>query len=325
MATLITGAGMVGVQVAQGLVQRGEKAILFDLFPQMDNIRAIVDVTKIKVVRGDILEPLDLMKVMKEEGVDRVIHTASLFGLRRGMQEKPLAGIKVNILGTANVLEAAKIMALKRVVFTSSQHVASRPLALSEEQLLGEDFSFACLSGRSPYFYSTTKLACEQLGLNYFDNFGVDFVAVRFSGVFGPWKGAVSGGGGEKMKELVTAALIRKPITLDEKHSWLGKIDVVYSKDAANSTILACYANNPKNRVYNICMGRPYDLLEIVKFLHKLLPKSKVRLKGGKEKVLPPMRFMDISKAREELGYKPQYDMEAALKDYIDWLKSNPA
>ena len=78
MAVLVTGAGLVGSQIAQMLVEMGERPILFDVAPPMDNLRRIVDLSRVKLIKGDILEPFELMKVIKEEGVDRLIHTARL-------------------------------------------------------------------------------------------------------------------------------------------------------------------------------------------------------------------------------------------------------
>lgn len=127
MVTMITGAGMVGCQIARILAEQGERPVLFELAPQMDNIASIVDLARIKVIRGDVLEPLEIMKVVEEEHIDRIIHTATLFGLTVGMQQRAYAGVKLNIMGLANILETARLMKVKRVVFTSSNTVYLRP------------------------------------------------------------------------------------------------------------------------------------------------------------------------------------------------------
>lgn len=323
MAVLITGAGLIGCQAAHILVERGETPVLFDISPQMHNIARILDPAKVRLIRGDVLEPLDLMKVIQEQGIDRIIHSATLFGLTAGMQQKPHAGIKLNIMGTANVLEVARLLGIKRVVFTSSSTVYLRPLPLLKGETLTEDFPVMTLSGRSPNVYATTKLACEQLGLNYWDIFGVDFVAVRFAAVFGPWRGPVSGVVGARIQDVLEKVLSGAPAILSEETMWPGPMDVVYSKDAAMSTVLACFAKEPKTRVYNVSMGRTYRAAEVGETIKALLPKANISVKetGQAEMVgytLPPQP-MDLSRSRAEIGYEPHYDMKSALADYLEW------
>jgi len=325
MAVLITGAGLVGSQVAQRLVEMGEKPILFDVAPSMDNLERIVDLSKVKIVRGDVLEPFELMKVIQEEGVDRLIHTAAV--MTTVMRERLFTGIRINVMGMANILEVARLTNLKRVVLTSSNTVYFGALPYFKGDLWSEDFPIMCLSGRSPFPYATTKLFCEQLGLHYHDIYGLDFVAVRFAGVFGPWKTPV-GVTSEIMAETIKRVLKEKLVVLKKNLSWSGKLEAVYSKDAAHSTILACYAEKPQQRVYNISMGEMYSHPEVVEILKKLNPQIGIQVDeivgeyfGG----LPPMpqQPLDISKAREELGYEPEYKMELAIKDYTAWLKAD--
>ncbi len=326
MAILITGAGLVGCQAAQRLVQRGDTPILYDLAPQMDNIGSIVDLTKVKVVKGDLSEPLELIGVIKKEHVDRIIHTAAF--MTAAIAERPATGIKANLVGMINVLEAARIMGLKRVVFTSSNTVYLGAVPYIKSELLTEDFPTMFVSGRPRWIYATTKLACEQLGLNYWDIYNVDFVVVRFAGVFGPWKAGLSGVITNVMRGITEKFLTEREIVLDKNLTWSNGSDFVYSKDAGYSTILACFAENPKSRVYNISMGQLYTDGDVAEILKKLNPQLQIEIKEVAEEhfgpqAAAPMPLLDISKAREELGYEPEYKMEAALKDYAEWLKSN--
>lgn len=325
MGVLITGAGLVGCQAARILVEQGETPVLFDIAPQMDNIARIVDPAKVRLVKGDVLEPLDLVKVVKEQDIDRIIHTATLFGLTAGMQQKPHAGIKLNVMGTANVLEVARFYGIERVVFTSSSTVYLRPLPLLKGKTLTEDFPVMTLSGRSPNVYATTKLACEQLGLNYWDCFGLDFVAVRFAAVFGPWNTPASGVIGARIQNVVEKLLSGEPAVLSEETMWPGKMDVVYSKDAALSTVLACFAKQPETRVYNVSMGRTYTGIEIGGLLRALLPKADITVKetGQPDTVgyITPPQSMDLNTSRREIGYEPQFEMKSALEDYLEWLQ----
>ena len=120
MAILITGAGLVGSQIARLELERGERPVLMDVVPQPAALAEIVDVNKVGLVKGDVLNPLDLAKVIKEEEITRVIHTAANPMLTVGAQQSPYTAIRLNIVGTVNVLEAARIFELERVVFCSS-------------------------------------------------------------------------------------------------------------------------------------------------------------------------------------------------------------
>ena len=103
MTVLITGAGLVGCQAAERLVQRGETPVLFDMAPQMDNIKRIVDPNAVKIVKGDLCEPLELMAVVERENIDRIIHTAAF--MTTSNAERPAVGIKANLVGLLNILE----------------------------------------------------------------------------------------------------------------------------------------------------------------------------------------------------------------------------
>ncbi|MFC2068934.1 NAD-dependent epimerase/dehydratase family protein [Chloroflexota bacterium] len=326
MAVLITGAGLIGCQAAHQLVERGETPVLFDSAPQINNIGKIVDIAKIKIVTGDVSESLELMGIIEKEKIDRIIHTAALMTI--AMTERPATVIRANIMGMVNILEAARIFGLKRIVFTSSSTVYRSALPYPKTELLSEDFSTMFSSGRPIWMYATTKLACEQLGFNYLDTYHVDLVVVRFVGVFGPWVTAVSGTTGKVMREITEKFLTEPGVVLDKNFTWSGKSNFLYSKDAAYSTILACFVDNPKSRIYNIAMSKSYSLADVVKFLKEINPQVVVEIKeviegyfGPTPQQLTPT--LDIAKARSELGYKPQYEMASALEDYTQWLKAN--
>lgn len=326
MAILITGAGLVGCQAAQELVKRGEVPVLFDIAPQMDNIKRIVDPSKVKIVKGDISEPLELIAVVEKEKIDRIIHTAAY--MTAAIAERPAMGIKANLMGIVNILELARIKGLRRVVFTSSNTVYLGALPYLKSELLTEDLPTMFLGGRPRWIYASTKIAGEHLGLNYQEAYGVDFVAVRFAGVFGPWKSGIAGVVTNVIRGITERFVTERKIVLDKRLTWTGKSDFVYSKDAGYSTVLACFAESPKRRVYNIAMGESYTSKDVAEILKKIDPGLEIELHEVTEEhfgpqAVAPMPALDISKAREELGYEPKYKMETAIEDYAAWHKSN--
>ena len=120
MTTLVIGAGLIGSQVARILVERGEKPVLMDVAAQREAIGEIVDLAKVTLIAGDVLRPLSIVDALRTHDITRIAHTAANPLLTLGAQSEPYAAINLNIMGTVNVLEAARITGLKRVVVSSS-------------------------------------------------------------------------------------------------------------------------------------------------------------------------------------------------------------
>lgn len=328
MSVLVTGAGLVGSYAAARLMEMGERPVLYDVAPSWENLRRVPGLEKAEVVRGDILDFPDLARVIKEKGVDRIVHTAGL--LTAAARERPYTAVKVNILGTANILEAARTLGMARVVFTSSATVYYGSFSAPGEEPQGEDFSLRVLSQRPRGVYPTTKLAGEHLGLNYRDFYGVEFVALRFAGVFGPWQGPVSGLPGMALKELAERPMGESVVRIGRHLVWPGKEDFLYMKDAAQSAVLACFAS-PKafgeaSPVYNVSMGQWYEFEEVLEILQEVYPQVEFQVVEGGEATAGgypqvPKKLLDLSRARQELGYRPEYPMGEALLDYRRWLE----
>ncbi len=328
MTTLITGAGIVGTLAAKRLIDMGERPVLYEIAPQMANIASYIDPNKVKLIRGDILDLPDLLRAIKGENVDRIIHTASF--LTAAVRERPYAGAKVNLFGTMTILEAARLTNIRRVVFCSSNTVQMGTYWEPSTKPFIEDFPMTAISGRPRSVYGVLKLASEWIGLDYFERYGVDFVAVRFAGVFGPWKGVPSGLPTRMMKEFIEKPLAGKPVYIDDPTlTWSGYEELVYAKDAANSTVLACNATDPVSRIYNITMGRAYTFDELLKIVGKKFPGTKidvVKINPGAVGGYPYKREQptDISRARSELGYEPEFGtFEKAIEDYAEWIRVN--
>src|ERR1700733_13567726 len=174
MTTLVIGAGLVGSQIARVLVDSGETPVLMDQAAQQEALGEIVDLARVRLVEGDVLRPYTLIQVIREHGITAIVHTAANPLLTLGAQRDPAAAIQLNIMGTVNVLEAARGMKLARVVVSSS-NVLSHYLTGGEG---GGDPAKEEAFPRPNTFYSTTKQAVENLGLNYARHCGVDFAAV---------------------------------------------------------------------------------------------------------------------------------------------------
>ena len=89
MAILIIGSGLVGSQIARILVEEGERPVILELAPQPEAVADIVDPKRIEIVQGDILNPLDIVRVIREAKITRIVHTAANPLLTLGAQRNP--------------------------------------------------------------------------------------------------------------------------------------------------------------------------------------------------------------------------------------------
>ncbi len=148
MPTLVTGAGLVGSLVAAQLAAaRGDRPILYDLAFQTADLRERLDLTRVTLVDGDVTDQPRLVETMRAHGVDGVVHTAPL--LAQAVRQRPADGARVTVLGTLNVLEAARQTAVRRVVFCGSVAVALGLAGRSAADSIAEDFAL-CTESESP-------------------------------------------------------------------------------------------------------------------------------------------------------------------------------
>jgi nucleoside-diphosphate-sugar epimerase len=314
MSLLIIGSGLIGSQIARLEIENGTKPIIFDVSPRLDAMTDIFDPSEATIIQGDVLNVHDIYRVIKSNDVKKIIHTAANPLLTVGAQKTPYQAIQLNVMGTANVLEAARLYDLERVVFTSSNVIVH----YSIEGPFGVPMPST--------IYASTKVACEHLGLNYFRSYGLDFVAVRFSAVIGPWRYGGGGGLTQKFKEMLERALKKESASFPNVHQ-----EYVYSKDAANGCFLAARADRGAltKRVYNITMGKVYGAEEIKRTVEKAIPGSKVELSQEETsrgvRKIELMQPTDLSISKREIGFAPQYDMEKAVVDYVGWIKKSLA
>ena len=309
MNILITGAGLIGAHTARQAVDAGHKVTLFDLSPNRDYIARVVGKDKADAVAANMLDLPALLTALEKFNVDTLVHTAGLIGGR--VQENSYTGATNNILGTINILEAARLRKLRRVVYVSTFGVYERgkitDSAVRESHPIG---------GHN--LYATTKVCSEHLVHAYASMYGLDTVIIRPGGVFG--RGFYVGGStvGMVMRDLALAMIKGDPITLDAKT--YGPNEYIYGKDVGLALYLACKAENPKQRIYNAGTGVVTNHEQLAQVVCEVAPKIEVKTTGtvsaDKSRSLP----MDISVSNAELGYTPKFSLAEALRNSMDEL-----
>lgn len=309
MSVLITGAGLIGSQIARLEQEAGRTPVIYDVAPRRDALADFVDLDNCVVVRGDVTNPLELVAAVKDNDVRRIVHTAAFGGLTLGSNAAPLTSTLINTMGTAYVLETARVLGLERVVLASSSSLYLSQVGGQDNGEYGREEAYP----RPNNVYAANKQAAEDLGRAYQNTFGLDVVAVRYAAVFGPWGPGGGGAATTAMERWLRAAMAGNPAEVN-----INGADWIYSKDAAQGTYLACWADNLETRLFNLGMGRPYSSDEIADAINEAVPGDCAKVSTAGPNANRPA--MVIERAQSQLGFKVEFPMEAAIRDYRDWI-----
>ncbi len=312
MPKLITGGmGFIGTYLAHALLKEGEEVVLFDIVPSSPLIRDIKD--KVKIVQGDLSSWAEVLEVVKRYKIDGIYHTGAL--LSASAEEKPITAYQVNAGGTFNILEAAKLFHVERVMYLST--IASYGLGIPD--IVDEDTIQMPIS-----MYGVTKVFSERLGEYYNRKFGVDFRGVRLPAVIGPGRGA--GGASAYSTLMISESALGRPYQVFVEEDV--RMPLLYIHDAVACLTRLYKADNArlKRRVYCIAGFSP-TAREIYNAVKKVLPNADIRFKPDRELteiVRSWPKSLDERRAREEWGWKTQYQLEESVKDFIKEIQDHP-
>jgi UDP-glucose 4-epimerase len=301
MRVLITGAGLIGTHTARELIERRDEVTFFDFAPRPDYIRRVTG-KDLPVIHGDIRDLAALMEAFQQVRPECVIHLAASVG--EANINNVYAGFQVNLVATINVAEAARLTGVRRLIHASTQAVY---LGEDPKELLYED---SALDSRGRV-YNASKLACEHVLKTYAAKHKIELALLRFAGVYGYY--SVAGGPGVAVQQAVWDAMAGKPVELNVYES----VDFIYVKDLANGIVLAVHTTPLSHQVYNLGSGALTKVEDVEGALRKIFPAIQMR----RGKLSPARPRMDITRARAELGFNPEYRLEAGLRDYVTELK----
>ena len=175
------------------------------------------------------------------------------------------------------------------------------------KELLREDSPIDCRER----VYNASKIGCEHVLRTYSAKHKIELALLRFAGVYGYY--SVAGGPGVAVQQAVWDAMAGKPVVLNVYET----VDFIYAKDLANGIALAVHTSPLPHNVYNLGSGRLTTVDDVEAALKAIFPG--INMKRGK--LTPARPRMDITRARTELGFNPEYKLEAGLRDYIAELK----
>ena len=312
---VIGGAGFIGSYICRELLSMGHKPIALDAFINYISplksayqkylqyrFEGIED--KVNIIRGDARNKDDIRRVIMKYKPTHIIHLAALpiADLSNEYSEEALSSI---LQGPVNVLEVIRdVDFVERFVYASSSMVYG-------------DFQYHPADENHPKrpkeVYGGTKYAGEVIIESFARRFGIKYATVRPSAVYGPTDV------NRRVSQIfVENAILGKPIYLHGDGST--KLDFTYITDIAHGFILATFSEKAENEEFNITAGKGRSLKEYADILKSYFPNLEVRHKPV-DVFRPKRGSLSIDKARNLLGYEPQYNLERGIEEYIAFLK----
>lgn len=312
-SVLITGMGVAGINIGRKFIDEGYRVVFYDLIARrVDFLEEVAG--KWEFVQGDISDMPFLLESVRKHKIEGIIHTA----LPGRPVDHPDLVFRTTIEATQDILEVARLENLKVIFISSNAVYAHRPdpTPMKEEDKVP--------GGPDPYkhemaLYVVTKFTSEQILELYHSVYGTDTVTVRTSWVYGR---------GDTHNFYPQCFLFhgihRKPLKFPSGGDHV--TNYTFTDDLANGIFLAYTVRPLKHRLFNITSGRLVSAKELAEAVMKLMPGSSIKLGPGEMAVgigRPQRHYiqkglMDITRAREELGFKP-IPLAKGLQQTADW------
>ena len=314
---LITGGmGFLGIYLARELLADGEEVILFqrrrELPPSGTDIK-----DKVEIFSGDIGNWVYMLEAVKKYNIDCIFHVAAL--LSKDCEESAANGFRVNVAGTVNILEAARILGVKDLIFVSSG--ATYGTKNPPRKVYNDT------PQKAENMYTTTKVCCERLGEQYYRQYGVNFRAIRYAMVVGPTR-QISYYYGD-WSGIIERTAQGKPYTAHSNPT--NPCAYIYVKDAARALVDLRRAdeNKLRQRVYN-AHGFTATLTEVAEATKKHIPNAQITFDWDKTQEMKVANSgvdyeMDNTVAFEDFGYETRYHLNEMVDDFIKEIRAGRA
>ncbi len=247
---LVTGgAGFIGSNIVEALVQRGETVRVLDncCTGKLPNLTDVID--RIEFVQGDI-KNLPLVREAVQD-IDYVLHQAALASVSRSVDD-PIASNETNVTGTLNVLTAAKDNGVRRVVFVCSSSVYGDGQILPNK----EDMPANPISP-----YAITKYTGEQYCRAFYELYGLETVSLRYFNVFGP-RQSPNSHYAAAIPIFINSFLDGKaPIIFGDGEQ---SRDFIFVENVVQANLLACQVEEAAGEVFNIACGERTTINNVV-------------------------------------------------------------
>lgn len=311
MNILITGgAGFIGSHLCDKYTKEGHRVLCLDNFMSGNllNIRHLLDFRNFKLIKGDIGD-IDLLEKIGRD-VDVIFHLAAQIHVDRSYIE-PRLTYDINVMGTQNILEIARLHDAKRVIYASTSEVygSAQTVPIDEKHPLN-----------APHPYGASKIAADRMCNAYSQTYGMNISVLRLFNIFGPRQRDVGYGG---VISIFTRRVLSNmpPIIYGDGAQTR---DYTYIDDAVRAYDLALKHKEPITEPINFGTGREVSIFDLANMVIEFCGKKgaikpiNVEPRIGEVKRL----IADATRAKEVLGWEPKYDFENGLKQFVNWYRN---
>ncbi|MBU1719972.1 MAG: dTDP-glucose 4,6-dehydratase, partial [Bacteroidetes bacterium] len=323
---LITGgAGFIGCHVVKRFVRNYPDCLIlnFDKLTyagNLENLSEIENENNYRFLKGDIVNEADVSKVFADYQIDSVIHLAAESHVDRSISN-PMAFIMTNIVGTVNLLNAAKLNWAGKMNDKRFYHI-------STDEVFGSLGETGFFTETTPYYprspYSAAKASSDHLVRAYYHTFDLPVVVTNCSNNYGPNQFP------EKLIPLMIHNIKnKKPLPVygkgDNVRDWL------YVEDHAEAIDLV-FHQGTTGETYNIGGNNEWKNIDIVRHICRIMDDKLNRIAGESEELITfvtdrpghDLRYaIDASRIKKELGWSPKHDFEKGIEKTIDWYLTN--
>ena len=301
---LITGGfGCIGSYVIRDLLRAGETAVVYDLLEDHTIPRMVLtpqEIDQIRFVQGDITDLPSIMRAVKVEKIDRIVHLASW--QVPACQANPAMALRVVCEGTVNIFEAQRVFELPRLVWASSVAVFGSPADYGGNRVTNDDPHYP------KFVYGACKSLCERYADHYFAEYGCDNIGLRFTSVYGVGR---TRGMSSFTTKMIEAAAYGESYAVpfgDDIVDWQ------FVEDVATVVTTALAAATTRTRTFTV-KGDYRSVQDGVDAVRALAPGADLSVEGG---VFGIQWDYDASALEDELGFVPAYGMEAGIQHTLD-------
>lgn len=311
MKILVTGAaGFIGSHVAQRLLQRGDDVIGLDNFApnysrarKEANLKEYAGHDRFTFVEADIRDAQAMRDLFEAQKFDRVMHLAAMGNVRYSVEHAPEYTM-VNIGGTVNLLEAARLSGTRYFVFASTSSVyGNAPIPFVETEPVAQPLA--------PY--PATKIACEVMAHTYHVAFGMKCTGLRFFNVYGP-RGRPDMMPYEFTRKISAGETLR---VFDEgrpQRDWTYIDDIV-------SGVMAAIDAGYEYEIFNLGRGEPIGLSRFIEIIEGLVKCKAIIQPAPLPPTEPMITYANVKKAERLLGYHPRTCIEEGLSRFYEWYR----
>ncbi len=311
MKILVTGgAGFIGSHLCEKYAREGHTVLCLDNFMSGNllNVRHLLDIRNFKLIKADIRDYHMLEDIMRD--VDVIFHMAAQIHVDRSYIEPNLT-YEINVMGTQNILEIARLHDAKKVIFASTSEVygSAQYAPIDEKHPLN-----------APHPYGASKIAADRMCYAYIQTYGMNIAIVRLFNAFGPRQRDLGYGGVISIFTRRVLSNVPPIIYGDGKQTR----DYTYIEDVVKALDLVMHYQEPLTEPVNFGNGSEVSIIDLANTIIGLC---------GKKDIIEPVHveprigevnrlIADASRAKNLLGWQPNYDLGKGLAEFVQWYKN---